>query len=518
MARQWWAWCGVDGWRLALLGVVAAGVHAWLVSQTVVPARDGVMFARQAYRLDTSVQTPDAGGPLGVIRSSEHPPGYPLAVGAMAHVTGSGSPLPDRFLLAAQVVNALAAVLLVIPSYFIGRQLWGPNVGFAAALLFQVLPVPARVTSDALSEGLFLLAVVTAVALAVRAVQAPRLGWFVLCGVAAGAAYLVRPEGLMAALPPVAVTAWAVAARRVSVGRAAVRVGAIAAGVGLLAIPYVTLIGKLTNKPTGQELQAPLGKAPMGAGPLFAAWREGDEPGWSRAAWAVTAVGAETAKATHYVIGPLAVIGVIVLWRRFRGNPGWWVLVLTPVVNLALLLYLAVRKGYVSERHTLLLTLLACQFAAAVLPEWAGLIGRLIPPVGRLGRRVTAAVLLGLLCLASLPFAVKPLHRNREGHKAAGRWLATQLAPADAVIDPYTWAEWYSGHGLLRPGEWTAELPPVTYVVLENTAAAPESPLPMLNWAREVAARPGAEVVYQWPEGVPATEAKVRVVRVGGGE
>lgn len=494
-----------DGWRLAVLVAVAVSIHAWLVSQTAVPARDGVVFARYACRLDSRTEPP-----LAVLRSAEHPPGYPLAVSAVANLTGQTS--PDGYLRAAQVANSIAGVLLVVPCYFIGRQLFGTNVGFAAALLFQVLPVPAHVTSDALSEGLFLLLASAAVACGVRAVKSNSLGWCVGCGLAAGASYLVRPEGLMTAIAPVLVTLWGVVRGRVKAVPGVVRVAAVAAGVAVFAAPYVVAIGRLTNKPTGVQLQSPV--AAVQGGPLFAAWAGPDEP---RAAFAAKAVVAEVMKTTHYGVGVLAVVGAVGLWRRFARDPGWWVTALTAAFCLGLLVYLASRRGYLSERHAVLFGLLACQFAAAVLPAWAGFISRVIPPVGRFGLRVTAGVLLAVLVLSALPFAVKPQHRAREVHKQAGLWLAEHAAPADAVVDPYTMAEWYAGRTRTHLNDWSAGLPPVTYVVLENTSARPESPMPLLEWGRELAKRPDASLVKHWPEGVPVADARLYVWKVTSG-
>src|SRR5207249_8303178 len=121
-------------------------------------------------------QTPSAAPPhengrpkntLDHIRAAEHPPGYPLAVWAADALLRqvSDRATPDRSLLATQIANAIAAVLLVLPTYLIGRMLFSRNVGFAAALLFQVLPVPARITSDGLTEGVYLLVTGVAVVL-----------------------------------------------------------------------------------------------------------------------------------------------------------------------------------------------------------------------------------------------------------------------------------------------------------------------------------------------------------------
>ena len=89
--------------------------------------------------------------------------------------------------------------------------------------------------------------------LGVRAVRRPGVGGFLLCGLATGQSYLVRPEGLMVAVAVGVVAAWLGIARS---GRASVALGRLAAlgvGVALVAVPYMVLIGKLTNKPTAND-------------------------------------------------------------------------------------------------------------------------------------------------------------------------------------------------------------------------------------------------------------------------
>ena len=200
--RKRWLF-GPDYLRLAVLAVVAVAVHAWLIDHTALTARDTLGFARQALcYANPEAAPPRADGrphtTIDIIREAEQPPGFPLAIWASSKLVArvSDRPLPDRALLSAQVANAIAAVLLVVPTYLIGRMLFGRNVGFAAALLFQVLPVPARITSDGLSEGVYLLVTAVAILLAVRAVRRPGIAGFLLCGLATGASYLVRPEGL----------------------------------------------------------------------------------------------------------------------------------------------------------------------------------------------------------------------------------------------------------------------------------------------------------------------------------
>jgi hypothetical protein len=523
-----------DYWRLAGLVLVAVAVHAWLIAHTALTARDSLGFARLALCFETPSAAPpiDHDRPnytLDHVRAAEQPPGYPLAVWAVdaVHRHLSDRPVADRVLLSCQLANALATVLLVVPMYLIGRMLFGRNTGFAAALLFQVLPVPARITSDGLTEGVYLLVTGVAVVLGVRAVRQPRISGFLLCGLAAGASYLVRPEGLLVAAAPAAVVLWFGLTRHWPRDIALGRLTALVVGVALVAGPYIILIGKLSNKPTHGALiegtPGPIFKGGFDSKlvtvgrPLVAAWWDpARDAGTQRDLWATKAVLKELSQSGNYVVWPLAAFAALALRRRFATEPGLWVLALLVAGNAALLLYMAARVGYVSERHTMLLTTIGCQFAAAGLPLLAAAVGQLLPRIDRLGVRVTAAGLLVALVASALPFALKSMHPHRQGHKHAGLWLSSRLTADDAIVDPYCWAEWYAGRTLYRTA-WNPKTSRNTYVIVENTSASPHSRLPELPTAKRLTEDPSARVVYHWPENVSKDEAAVKVYKLGPG-
>jgi hypothetical protein len=518
-----------DYLRLAALVAVSAAVHLWLIGHTAVTARDSIGFARYALSIQSPYATPTRDDPkrtaVDVIQAAQHPPGYPLAVWATAKFVRHATdlPLPDSTLLAAQIANALAALLLVVPTYLTGRMLFGRFAGFAAALLVQVLPVPARLTADGLSEGVYLLAAGVAVMLAVRAVRRPGVGTFLACGLAVGATYLVRPEGLLVAGAVGAVAVGLALARRWPWNLTLGRVTALAVGVALVAVPYMLLIGSVTNKPSADHLLKPADNPrqniwrqkaaanPAVGGPLFAKWMDSpieDRPG--RVVWGVEAVAEETGKSLHYGVAAFALLGLLVVRRRLAAEPGLWVLLVLAGLNAGLLVYLAARVGYVSERHTVLLVLVGCLFAGAALePVAAGLAA--LPKVGRLwAGRYAAVGLLAMLVATALPATLKPLHPNREGHKHAGRWLAAHLQPTDCLIDPFEWAQWYAWRSLY----FVPEDPPnatVIYSVVENNPATPHSRLPRLDLALDVAK--GGTLVYHWPEDGPPEKATVHVYK-----
>lgn len=529
---------GPDYLRLAILAAVAVAVHAWLIAHTAVTARDGIGFARYAL----GIQSPHAvsevwdqtRSPIEVIKAAEQPPGYPIAIWLTGKVVRNvaGVPLPESMLISAQVASAIAGVLLVVPVYFLGRTLFSRNVGFAAALLFQVLPVTARITSDALSEAAYLLPAAVGLFFGVRAVRRPKIGSFLLCGLSVGAAYLVRPEGGIVGVAVAAVAAWMGFTRRWPRNLTAGWLTALAIGFLLVATPYIALIGRFTNKPTAKQFldptSAPTGPAFRGqsgpitpapaavGGPVFADWwNPATDAGTFRPWFGLKVAARETGKGLYYLSAALAAFGLVVYRRRIAAEPGLALLAVLAGLNFALLVVLGTARGYVSERHTVLIVLVGCVFAAAALEPLAAVLAR-VPALGRICcGKYTPAVLLAVVVAAALPTTLKPLHAHRVGHKHAGQWLAENAKPEDAVIDPFCWADWYSWRTLY----YVPPDPPnpvVTYAVLDDRSYAEDNHtrLPRLDDARKVAADGRAVVAYHWPEDVPVQSAKVIVYKL----
>ncbi len=523
---------GQDYGRLLVLGLVAVGMHAWLIAHTVIQARDSLGYARYALTLSD----PNAGGDptvshqrIEVIRAAEQPPGYPFAIWMTEILLRNVStlPTPDRSLLATQIANAMAAILLVVPMYLTGRMLFGRNVGFMGALLFQVLPVPARVTSDGLTEGLYLLTAATAVLLGTRAARKPGIGGFLLCGLAIGGCYLVRPEGLLIGVAVGLVIVAAGIARTWPRDVALGRLTALCVGVALVALPYMVLIGKLTNKSTTPALLHPWDDqpppiwsgqpgacAPHGTAPLFAAWWDPKvDEGKCRIIWALGAVWGEIIKALHYVVGALTLLAIVVHRRRlFTPDLGLWVPFVLSGLSLTLLVYLAARVGYVSERHTVLLVMLCCILGTSAIETLMYALAQ-IPLIGRIIVWPDAAPATFFLALvaSALPYSLKPMHQQREGHKHAGRWLATQMNEKDWLQDPLAWAEWYAGRTLYKTASYDGQ-PEFVWIVIEKGKGSPHSRLPQWDEANRRVAN--QQPVYRWPENAPPDGLVVEVYKV----
>ena len=488
---------------LAIVMLVAIGVHGWLFTASRVTSRDGIAFATVARQLDdpNEDRKPDAPtrSRMDVVRASPHPPGYPLAIWAVSVPVRMATSLPaaDSWILSARLAAFMAAVVLAGLHYRLTRELFSPGIACLGACLLQILPVAARVTSDALSEGLFLVAVSSALIAGARSVRAGGWPWSIACGFGAASAYLIRPEGVLTALAVAGVLAALGISSRIPLRVMAVRWAGLAFGFLVVASPYMYGVGGITNKPTGKDLLRRLidsSPAPETSGAalgpvLFGAWKV-PGTGGNSAMWLASTLGSELAR-SFTIAGLFALLALARDPRWYRKtDSGERVPVVYAVLHLVLIAAMASVSGYLSERHTLPIVFVLCGFAASGMVAAAGYLAR-IPRVPISIASVAIAVGMTAFCL---PTALRPRHDDRLGHVQAGRWLADHSAPGDGVVDPFGWAEFYADRHTNGKSFTGTE-----YAILElGNAHIPNSKLPKLEHARELAQI--GTPVFCWPE------------------
>ena len=334
-------------WALVVLLLLLVGaLRTAVIANTAAVARDGIVFIDYALQFERK-PWPE------VLRGNHQHPGYPLSVWAVSLPVRlwSGRTDCDTMQVSAQLASALAGVLLVIPMFLLGRELFDRRVGFWSALLFQCLPVSGRVLSDGLSEGLFLLLAATALLLAMRAVRSGSAAGFLECGLCSGLAYLTRPEG---ALVPVAtllllllmqlLPSWRRSWRRTLANGSCVGLASLA-----VASPYLVVTHHLTNKPTGEKIIRPVpfpgeharaAESPQASHPAgslipsaasftrrpLAVWLNKELPLAKRLTRGLRAVVSEVVKGFNYIVWLPALLGLWWSRDRFRVHPGAWLL------------------------------------------------------------------------------------------------------------------------------------------------------------------------------------------------
>lgn len=545
------------GWRrdlalLALLLLLAGGIRAWVIGHTEAVARDGIIFIHYALQFEKE-PWPE------VLRNNPQHPGYPLSVLAVS--------LPVRHWLgkidwqtmqwSAQLASGLAGLLLVIPMFFLGKELFDRGVGFWAALLFQCLPVSGRILSDGLSEALFLLFLSSGLLCGVRGLRLDSTWRFVLCGVCCGLAYLTRPEGVVLG---VAVTLVLLLMRVVPAWRRPWRwTLARLACVGLSALaigsPYLLSTGHFTNKPSNHVVQLAWreesahrslalsddGRCRLGvsgqAKPSYcrallplAVWIDGDMSLARRRTLGLWAVVMETAKGFHYLALLPTLLGIGLSWRRLRYRPEAWLVLILCLVHGLILWRLSVVATYVSERHVLLLILcglfpaiVGFRALGSVVAGWWRRSASAVS-AGRWGLLGSAPFWSGLLLLmtasSGFPKIIQPLHAERAGHRAAGLWLARHARPTDVVLDGhFGWASFYAGRILSDSDRSQAALAtPHTCYIVKGTSREHPNPYGPTNAKADYTVAQiraaGGKKVYQWPEKNPAGKGRVVIWQV----
>lgn len=518
-------------WRdLALLVglmLLSGGMRAWLIQHTEVAARDSIGFIRYALELE---RLPWA----EVVNHSQQHPGYPAFMLLVSWPVRSfaGETSAHSMQVSAQLTSALAGVLLVIPMYYLGRQFFETKVTFWGVALFQCLPVSSRVLADGLSEGTFLLLLVTALLFGVLAIGRGSAWLAGLCGFCGGLAYLTRPEGALAVIAAIIVLAgvqlvprWRHPWSRWALSFTTLVVAALVAGS-----PYYAVTGRFTKKPTPERLLEPQALSPVvpvGQGkPVIASVMGIYAPSGlkDRKVWAVQAILSEVIRSYQYVLAVPVLLG---LWW-FRGLafkiPGTWVVLILVLLHSLVLWRLGSVVGYVSDRHTLIIVLCGSFTGAAAVIQLGYSLARFLVPSDATEEEKSQAAtarggwlaltLLAGLLIMGMHDTLKPLHINRSGHRDAGLWLAAHANPADPIHDPFCWAHYYAGRVFQEAdGPVVAEpgYKPTSYVVLENTDNE-HSRLPLIETAVQLSHT--GKPVYHWPENKPVEQAKVIVYAI----
>ena len=552
---------GCSRWAAPVIGLLllSIAVQVLIIARAAVPELDTVRFVEAARQFDEQ-------GFFAALRGRQDQPLFPLSVWLvhrlLLHTTGD---FPAAWAISAQLAAAIPLVLTIVPVYFLSVRLLGTAAGLAGAVLFGLLPKVAQLGADGISDSSHLLwfsLAFWAVVVYLTEADDPsrrrpwRLFW---AGLATGMALLARVEVLVlgSTLLGLLLLAQAFPRYRMAWPALLAGIGCLVLGTGLLFGSYLAVVGvsrprDVLARAMGRHVPPDEASPSRSAPPppaVPAIWRLEDSQPMSFArrdpslslrrhtvAAALEKSVVDLAKAFNMGIGLFALVGFWQIRRRPLRPVDWWVRTFV-IVYCLLAAGFAVREGYVSPRHFLVVIVAAIGCAGYGLVQsgvWLASLNILDfrfwildsvsshkPQTPRPESKIQnpkskihlacSWSLVALAAITCLPEDVLPLRATRLGHRQAGQWLARAAAPG-SVLETWGLSGFYSGRKTwgFNDAQWLFGSADLAYVVLQErelTFATTRSRT--LRRLLELAAEPAARFADPCPVGGGVGESVV---------
>lgn len=146
---------------------------------------DGVGYALVGKNLFSGEGFSLRGGPELI-----HPPFYPILIGLFWFFTGNLE-------YSGQMVSIIATALLVIPIYYLAKQMYGRKVALVCAGFTIVFPPLVYGSTEIRCEPLYTLLLISSVALSWQTLRSTNIFWAFLTGLMIGLAYLTHSMGII---------------------------------------------------------------------------------------------------------------------------------------------------------------------------------------------------------------------------------------------------------------------------------------------------------------------------------
>jgi len=209
--------------------LIAIAVRTWIAANTYLISTDSALLLRMASDMKA--------GEFGAALSHEPHPLYPAGIAGLSSLTGL------NLETCGVIISIALGSLMILPLYFIARELFGPLSGIFAALILTFHLDNARLSADIKTDTSYIFLLLCGAAALLRGMKRPNLFYFAACGIASGLAYLVRPEGF--GLMVLAVV-YLVVCRKTALtkGRRGVAILIVALTCLIVAAPYMIYIQK----------------------------------------------------------------------------------------------------------------------------------------------------------------------------------------------------------------------------------------------------------------------------------
>jgi len=430
-----------DFLNVSILLMVALCVGIYLIVTTAVIAKDGVTFIKYAKQLEVApVKT--------MINEFQHP-GYPWLI-LKAHKLHNflhENTTILSWIYCGQSVTLIFRLFTIAILYFIGKHLFGARMSFWAILILILLPKPAKYGSDALSDWPHLCFLAAGLLLLFKGTVNKRCWIFGLAGLASGTGYLIRPEcaqlvvlsglwlGLQLLWPK----------HTMSKSKALSALALLLVGFLAIAGPYMKLKGAVFPKKnvgqfaqSSQQLEVHAGNNQTVSEAIHTS-----QFALFNTAKTFTKLVSNTGETLMWFFVPALLIGMR-KWLRTRKwhEPEKFFVGAIIVLNLLVMIWLYRKHGYMSDRHTLPLLILPILYIPVGLQELAIWFQK------RFSRKAESSsetnrneqfwflVLFVIGVCICAPKLFRPIRTEKQGYRAAAKWLRTNTDIAAIVAVP----------------------------------------------------------------------------------
>ncbi|MGA1980068.1 MAG: glycosyltransferase family 39 protein [Sedimentisphaerales bacterium] len=454
--------------HISILLAAAFCVGIYLVSTTVLIAKDGITFIEYARGLETS--------PIEAMKREYQHPGYPfliIAAHKIAEIGQDGSSLWS-WIYSAQAVALIFRMLTVVLLYFVGKKIVGERFSFWAVLILILLPDAAEYGSDALSDWPYIFFLSAGFLLLIWGATSGRWWVFGFSGLAAGMGYLIRPE---CAQVVVFGTLWLglqifYSGRVISKRKAVFAFVLLLIGFLAVAGPYMKLKGAVFPKKQLVEFTANIQSSEISKQEIQIRSNNVYAAGFAPLdiAGALDKLVRRVGETLVWFFVPALLIGVYKYFRRrdWREPEKFFVIALI-ALNVLIMTLLYCKFGYMSRRHTLPLVIFTIFYVPAGLEALASWLDKGLSKIidvkqlwvwnllkafdsimERLfGTKVTTdffwfMVLLVIGIAICSPKLLRPIRAEKQSYRDAARWLAKNTDEKDIIAVPDVRIGFYS--------------------------------------------------------------------------
>jgi hypothetical protein len=433
--------------HILIIQTVVLVVGIYLIATTVVISRDSLGFIDFAKNMRQDAVS-------AMLKNYQHP-GYPFMICLMEGFFRFVDLDPFwSWIYSAQIAALLCRMGSLIILYFIGKKFVGEKLSFWAVLILACMPSGAEKGSDALSDWPHLLALTAGMLILVKACQTGRPWLFGSAGFLAGIGYLIRPECVQLV---VYAGLWLLVKffrSKTAKEKSLTFVAAVLliVGVAIPAAPYMKLKGAVFPKKSldfsvSQEVSVRQVPASTDCQAAIAP---------KALLTAVLRLCVRIFESLTYFFAVFLPIGI---WMRFRNSQpeysGKFLISVFIMLNVAAMLWLFCRHGYMSRRHVLPLVALTVFYVPVgieAVSYWLGEMFRknnqpaVVPNVWFL------ILVFAGLC-AAMPKLLMPIGSDKVGYRQVAAWIEANTAVNDVVMVPDTRISFYAKRKGVSSGE-----------------------------------------------------------------